>query len=64
MSNNHKMMESTSLPLENKRSRLPSLVFTCWQAAKRMLKGLAGFIRLTEKEQEDAGIYPSYQHYK
>jgi len=37
---------------------------TTLQAFDRILKWLAGLIRLTEEEQEDAGIYLGDQPYK
>lgn len=41
-----------------------SFFATTLQAFDRILKWLAGLIRLTEEDQEDAGIYLGTQRYK
>jgi hypothetical protein len=64
MSSDNKMMEITPLPTEPKRKRLPAFFMISRQLANHVLNGMFSFLRLTEKEQEDAGIYPGYQSYK
>jgi len=49
---------------EPDRQQQMSGLFAVLQVFDRILKRLAGLIRLTEEEQKDAGIYLGDQRYK
>jgi len=63
MSNNSFLPDVTALPRESNRQKL-NVFFAGLNKYKDLLSWLISFFKLTEQEQEDAGIDLCYHRYK